>query len=175
MTQCKIAFFDGIDERKLMDLYQESNVENIDYFYPDISDRSLGLQKVERKFLDYIKTSFFGKEGNEYRILEEEHIWISALRLYRIKEGFYYIEALETHPAFRKKGYGSYLLNSVIEDLKRQGAFQLCDCVGKRNEASIRTHQKCGFEIVPGPAYDYVREETDEACCGMRYVFGLDR
>lgn len=167
----KITAFDGLDTRKLMDVYRESNTGNIDYFYPEMTDRPLALKKVEQRFLDFIKTEFFPIEGNEYRILEEEGIWVSALRLYRIEDQLYYIEALETHPEFRKRGCASRLLNSVIEDLKKQGSFKLCDCVGKGNAASLGTHRKCGFEIVPGQAYDYIRKEPDEECCGMQYLF----
>lgn len=31
-------------------------------------------------------------------------MWGSALRLSKLDEGLYYIEALETHPSFRRRG-----------------------------------------------------------------------
>lgn len=59
----KITAFDSLDTRKLMGVYRESNTGNIDYFYPEMTDRPLALQKVEQRFLDFIKTDFFQKKG----------------------------------------------------------------------------------------------------------------
>lgn len=129
----RITSFDGIDGRKLMDLYREGNEENVAYFQPDAPDKALALREQEEGFLRFIRTDFLQKEGNEYWVLEEEQIWVSALRLYRVAEGQYYIEALETHPEFRKRGYAARLLTRVIEELSSRGPFQLCDCVSKRN------------------------------------------
>lgn len=165
----KIVSFEEVDGRKLMDLYQEGNIEKRDSFYPDMADRSLALQKCEDEFLDYIRTDFFSREGSEYWILEEGEVWISALRLYKIDEGFYYIEALETHPEYRRRGFAGRLLKGVIEQLKTRGPFRLCDCVGKRNEASIRTHKKCGFEIASESGIDYLNNETNDWQYGMQF------
>lgn len=165
----KAVSFEEIDGRKLMDLYQEGNRINRDYFYPEMTDRALALQKCEEDFLNYLKTDFFQRESSTYWILEEENVWISALRLYRIADGHYYIEALETHPEFRKRGFASRLLKGVIGELKSEGPFRLCDCVGKTNEASVRTHKKCGFEIVSENAFDYLRSETCDWEYGMEF------
>lgn len=165
----RITSFAGVNGRKLMDLYREGNLENAAYFHPDAPDKALALQEQEEDFLRFIQTDFFQKKGNEYWVLEEENTWVSALRLYQISEERYYIEALETHPEFRRRGYAEHLLNSVTEELKRRGPFQLWDCVGKRNEASIRTHLKCGFEIAAQSGFDYLTDEVNDQCFGMRY------
>ncbi|MCI8402298.1 MAG: GNAT family N-acetyltransferase [Lachnospiraceae bacterium] len=166
----RITAFEEIDGRKLMDLYQEGNEENTGYFYPELTDKALAMQKVETDFLRYIETEFLGKGNGEYWILEEDGVWISALRLYLVREGLYYLEALETHPDFRRQGYGTRLLAGVVEELKREGTFRLCDCVSKKNTASIRTHKKCGFEIVSSAGYDYLQDTTDERDYGMEYT-----
>ena len=167
----KIVSFEGIHGRKLMDLYQEGNIENAEFFYPDMEDRALALQKCEEDFLEFVRTKFFRREGSEYWILEEGGVWVSALRLNRIEAGHYYIEALETHPEYREKGYATRLLGGVIENLKSRGPFRLSDCVSKKNEPSVRTHRKCGFAIVPGAAVDYLNHETSEKSYGMEYRF----
>ena len=169
----KIVSFEEIDGRKLMDLYQEGNVENIEYFYPEMENKTLALQKCEENFLEFVRTDFFQREGSEYWILEEDGVWVSALRLNKIDSGHYYIEALETHPEFRRKGYASCLLSGVIADLKKRGPFRLSDCVGKKNEASIQTHKKCGFEIVSEAAMDYLNHETSDRQYGMEYSFSI--
>lgn len=104
-------------------------------------------------------------------ILAVEGVWVSALRLYFVKDGFCYIEALETHPDYRKRGYAAQLLFSVINVLKDEGSFMLCGCVHKRNTASLATHKKCGFKIVSDNGYDYLRKEADERHFGMQYEY----
>ena len=73
-----------------------------------------------------------------------------------------YIEALETHPEYRKKGYGAKLLLQVLDLLKETGGFKICDCIRKENIASLDNHKKCGFEIVSEKGYDYLQKESDE-------------
>lgn len=169
----KITAMDHIDKRKLMDLYYEGNLENTDYFYPEIADKKQAVEKVENRFLHYIDTEFLSSTNNVYWVLEEHAVWVSALRLYRIDENLYYIEALETHPDYRRQGYASKLLNSVIEELKKQGPFRLCDCVSKKNNASVKTHKKCGFIIISDEGFDYLRNEADERDYGMQYSYCL--
>lgn len=166
-----IDAFSKMDGRKLMDLYQEGNRENIDYFYPGTDDRDAALKKIENNFLEFVEKDFLAKPGNTYWILEEEGVWVSALRLNKIEDAFYYIEALETHPRYRRKGYAVKLLSGVIDVLKERGSFKLCDCVRKRNTASLNTHRKCGFEIAADRGIDYLRDEIEENDYSLQYLF----
>ena len=167
----KINSFKKIDRIKLMDIYSEGNIENIDYFYSDMSDKNEALKRIEDNFLNYIKENFFKNIRNKYMILEVDGIWVSALRLYYVEDGLYYIEALETHPEYRKKGYGAKLLLQVLDLLKETGGFKICDCIRKENIASLATHKKCGFEIVSEKGYDYLQKESDERSYGMEYTY----
>ena len=154
-----------------MDLYQEGNRENAPYFFPEIKEQALALEKMEQRFLEYVETDFFSRNDSEYWVLEEDGVWISALRLYKISEGFYYMEALETHPDFRERGYAARLLAGVIGDLKTRGPFRLCDCVGKNNAASLGVHRKCGFEIAAEAGINYLDQSASERCFGLAYTF----
>ena len=118
-----------------------------------------------------MEKDFLAKPGNTYWILEEEGAWVSALRLSRIEDGFYYMEALETHPRYRRKGYGIKLLQGVIEALKEGGSFKICDCVWKRNTPSLAVHEKCGFGIVSERGMDYIHGEADENNYGLQYIY----
>lgn len=111
----EIRGWDHIDERKLMDIYHEGNMENIAYFYPDAVDRDEAFYKVENNFLGYIKNGFLDNR-NRYMVLEYEGLWVSALRLYWVKDRFYYIEALETHPDHLKKGHAPRLLSGILDE-----------------------------------------------------------
>ncbi len=170
----EITSYDSLDTRKLMDLYAESNIENADYFYPNMANKSAALALVEEGFLKFLKTDFFMRPNSTYYILEEEGTWVSALRLSLVEDhdcSRYYIEALETRPKSRHKGYASKLLKEVIETLKHKGSFILCDCISKHNGPSLKTHIKCGFQIASNEGFDYLQNEVDHHCYGMEYRF----
>ena len=165
----RISRFDDLDERKLMDIYSESNFENTDYFFPDMRDKKEAVRRVEEGFLGFLKDEFFSQSGSEYWVLESDGVWVSALRLSRIEKGLYYLEALETRPDCRRQGHAARLLDGVIDELKKAGPFRICDCISKRNTASIRTHEKCGFSIVSEAGYDYLLNESDDHDYGLEY------
>ena len=167
----KISEYSKIDQRKLMDVYSESNFENTDYFYPDEMNKEVAVSKVESGFLHFLKDEFYRHAKAAYWVFEEDGIWISALRTCEIQPGLYYLEALETRPDRRQKGYGYSLLSGVLEEMKMGGFFRLCDCVGKKNTASLKTHEKCGFRIVSDKGYDYLIEETDDRDFGLEYRY----
>ena len=170
----KLRNYKDVDERKLMDVYSESNYENTDYFYPDEIDKTVAVKKVEAGFMDFLKNQFYGYPEACHWILEENGIWMSALRTCKIRDGVYYLEALETRKDQRKKGYGSLLLSRVIEGLKKYGSFRLCDCVRKNNTASLKTHIKCGFRILSDPGYDYLHDENEEYDYGLEYCYSVE-
>ena len=167
----KITEYQNVDTRKLMDVYHESNYENTDYFFPDEPDKEVAVQKVEAGFLDFLKNDFFSKADAAYWILEVNGVYVSALRTCMIQKGLYYLEALETHPCCRRKGYGAVLLSGVADSLKENGPFRLCSCVGKKNNASLKTHKKCGFQVVSEEGYDYLHEEADGHDFGLEYRY----
>lgn len=53
----KITDGQALDERKLMDVYAESNLENTDFFCPEEPDKEAAVRMVESGFLDFLKTS----------------------------------------------------------------------------------------------------------------------
>lgn len=156
------------DKRKLMDIYAEGNLENVDYFYPDCKNKSKGLEMIENEFCDYIRRDFFKNKENTYFVLEKEGIWISALRLYKLKD-FYYLEALETHPKYRRRGYGTELLLGMLSLLREEGRLIVRDNVRKSNIPSLACHRKCGFEIEHENAINYLTGHINENCYGMVY------
>ncbi len=160
--------FSSLNCRKLMDLYAEGNRENAEEMYPGLPI-SEGVACVERDFLDFLQNDFYRKPENTYWVAEENGVWISALRLNKISDGFWYLEALETHPAYRRKGYAKTLLSGVLDRLKANGPFVVRDCVYKGNEASIRTHLACGFCIASEAGTDYLRGGFADWEYGMLY------
>ena len=166
-----ITTYADLDGPRLMAVYAESNLENTDYFFPDMADKALAVRKVEEGFLRFLRDEFFAWSGPAYFVLEEAGEWVSALRLNEVQPGLYYLEALETRPDRRRQGCAGRLLREVVDHLKAKGPFRLCDCVSKRNEASVRTHLACGFTIVSDIGHDYLRNEDDEGDYGFEYRF----
>ncbi len=167
----RITAYADLDGPRLMAVYAESNRENTDYFFPGMSDKALAVKKVEEGFLAFLQDEFFQKHGATCYVLEEAGEWVSALRMNEPEPGFYYLEALETEPEHRRKGYAALLLNEVTTHLKQRGPFRICDCVSKKNEPSIRTHLACGFQIVSEIGHDYLRNTDDPYDYSFEYRY----
>lgn len=127
---------------KLMSVYVEGNLENGQDLWPQLSDNEQ-LLRAEQAFYHYLNDDFFRASGAVYAIWTEEDKYISALRLEPYQDGLL-LEALETAPEYRKMGYAFRL----IEAIKREFLGKIYSHVGKRNMASLRTHEKCGFDRI---------------------------
>ncbi len=160
--------FEALDFARLMTVYRESNRENAEEFYPEM-DAEKALHVVEENFRSFLQDTFYQGEGKTYWVLCFDDVWVSALRLTQLWERFYYLEALETHPAFRIRGYAKQLLRSVIEQLEADGPVCICDCVDKENTASVRTHLAAGFRICSEAGYDYLQQEAKDWEYGFAY------
>lgn len=167
----KIRELSDENARKLMDVYRESNIENIKYFYPEVEDNDIGIKKVEKDYISYIKNDFFTDKDRCYYVWEENGVWVSAMRFHKINDSLYYLEALETHPNYRKKGFAEKLICAVIDKLKSQGEFEIKSYTGKKNTASQRTHEKCGFIRVEGKVFDYSNNEYVENVINYTYYY----
>ncbi len=164
----RITVFDAIDQRQLMDIYQESNKENAMEFYHG-RPRADAVRRVERDFLEFIRTKFFNGSGRTYWVLEQERVWVCALRLAVVEPGVLYLESLETHPDYRRRGFAVRLLKGIMEKLKKDGPYKLYDCVHKNNEASLKTHEKCGFKIVSREGFNYLLGTQNSRTYGLQY------
>lgn len=125
---------------KLMDVYVEGNLENGRDLWPELSDNEQ-LLRAEQAFYQYLNEEFFKTRGAVYAIWLEKDVYVSALRLEPYQDGLL-LEALETAPEYRKRGYATRL----VEAVKREFPGKIYSHVGKRNTASLRTHEKCGFQ-----------------------------
>lgn len=136
-----------IDFNKLMDIYEESNWENLSMVKSDIdekSDKNILYQKVRQAYTDYLKNDFLKSGKNYIAILIDDKSYLSALRLY--DEGkIFLLEALETNPSFRRKGYGGKLLSKVLDNFANRE--EIRSEVGKNNKKSLNLHKKLGFKI----------------------------
>lgn len=159
------------DSHLLMAVYKESNKENIAYFFPEIKDPEKGLQMAEEAYVRWLKDEFLKKGNTSCYVWKENGIWKSSLRLHQVTHECYYIEALETHPEYRKQGYAEKLLNSLIDELKEKGAFRIESYTSTKNIASQKTHKKCGFILKGGSPFDYANQEYVDDALGFVYNY----
>ena len=128
---------------QLMNVYEEGNRENGMEFWPGL-DENQQLLRAEQEFYQYLRQVFFPAEGAVYCIWQEDGSYISALRLEPYRDGLL-LEALETAPAHRAKGYATRLIRGVQEAFPRA---KIYSHVSKRNIPSLKTHEKCGFRRI---------------------------
>lgn len=132
-----------LDFRQLMDVYEEGNLENAAELWPGEPEGQL-LLMAEQSFHQYLRECFFPTEGASYFVWVENGDYVSALRLEPYQDGLL-LEALETKPGERRKGYAEALVKAVLTEV---GETKIYSHVGKRNTASLKTHEKCGFRRI---------------------------
>lgn len=123
-------------------------------------DRQLEL--AEQDFYQYLREVFFPVPGAVYCIWQEENAYVSALRLEPYRDGLL-LEALETAPGERRRGYAEALIRAVLE---RFAPTKIYSHVGKRNYPSLKTHEKCGFRRALDYAV-YVDGSVNRHCCTL--------
>lgn len=144
---------------KLMQIYAEAIEENGREFYPNV-DRFESILRARDDFYQYLREVFFPVRGAFYAILVEDGVYMSALRMEPYRDGLL-LEAVETAPQYRKKGYATVLLKHVLGSLGRSRVYSH---VSKNNLASIRLHTSCGFEKVSDSAAYIDGSVSTRAC-----------
>ena len=97
----------------LMAVYEDGNRENGAQLYPDLP-AGQQILRAEQDFYAYLQTGFFTQPGDLYCIWQEDGQYVAALRLQRYGDGLL-LEALETHPAYRRRGYAEALIRAVLD------------------------------------------------------------
>lgn len=158
-----------LDCSQLMAVYREANLENAAYFEPEARDSDQAVRRCEDQFWAYLQDEFFTGPGRVYWVLEQNGLWVSALRTTEVEPRRFYLEALETHPDYRRQGFATELLRAMQQSLAANGPFEIRDCVRRTNLPSVRAHLNAGFVVAADPGYDYLRGQYASQCCGMCY------
>lgn len=127
----------------LMEVYSETNQDSAKHDWGNLPD-SFALQQAEQAFYLYLKDEFFRTKGACYAVWKKNDVYVCALRLEPYKDGFL-MEALETHPDHRRKGYARELIQAVF------ALFPDCKIyshVHRKNIASLQLHEVCGFRKI---------------------------
>ncbi len=127
----------------LMEIYAEGNRENGQELWPqEPPGRQQALAELD--FHQYLRQCFFVVPGAFYALWEQEGIPVSALRLEPYRDGLL-LEALETAPEHRGRGYAKSLIRAVIESL---GSGKIYSHITRSNVISRTVHLACGFQKI---------------------------
>ena len=147
----------------LMEVYTEGNRENGADLYAHLPSEQ-ALAQAEQDFYQYLREVFFPTDGVVYAIWEAEGRYVSALRLEPYRDGLL-LEALETAPDQRRKGYGRKLILCVQEQFP---GVKIYSHVHKRNLPSLAIHEKCGFCRISEQAV-YIDGSVNSRACTLCY------
>lgn len=151
---------------QLMEVYREGNLENGRILAP-FDSQARQLQLAEQDFYSYLAETFFPVRGAMYAVWEVEGKYVSALRLEPYRDGLL-LEALETAPGEREKGYAAALVQAVQRMLAEQSVRRIYSHVSKKNLPSLRTHKRCGFRILSDTAA-YLDGSVDSRAYTLQY------
>lgn len=148
--------------RSLMAVYEEGNQENGEERYPEEPpERQLAL--AEEDFYEYLRNVFFPTPGAWYALWTEEGRCVSAVRLEPYGDGLL-LEALETAPDMRNRGFASALVTALLEQVEAP----VYSHVSKRNMPSLAVHKKCGFRKFLDHAV-YIDGSINSRCVTLRW------
>lgn len=139
-----------LNPEQLMAVYLEGNRKNGASKFRD-DNPAEQLKKAENSFLSYLRDEFFCQQDVVYCVWVVDGVYRSALRLEPYGDGLL-LEALETAPDNRRKGYACGLLKAVLEYLCSTAYKCVYSHVDKRNTASLGVHFKCGFQQISDSA-----------------------
>ena len=145
-----ISSVSQLNTESLIAVYQESITASGREFFSNFS-ADAQLAKAEDDFLSYLRSDFFRASGAFYAVWLCDKTYCASLRMEPYKDGLL-LEALETRPDLRRKGYAYRLMVAVLKYVVSLGYTRVYSHVNKRNAPSIRVHKKVGFQKISDAA-----------------------
>lgn len=103
---------------------------------------------IRKDYIEYLMSCSMDKNLQGYYILRDEYNIIVAVCRIVFNEGEYYLEGLETHRYYYRKGFATKLFFLVLQELKRNNILKIYSIVRNHNTKSLNFHRKNGFTIV---------------------------
>lgn len=154
----------GLSVSQLMEVYSESNKIQGFARWPEEPEMRR-VQLAEMDFYGYLRDCFFPVPGAVCAVWVADGRYVSALRLEPFRDGML-LEALETAPDQRRKGYASLLIRQVQSWIAAQGYGKLYSHVHKENSASMGVHKACGFRLIANHAA-FIDGSVSQHSCTM--------
>lgn len=147
-----------LDFRQLMDVYEDGNRENAQEQYFQLPVEQ-GVGEVEQDFYAFLKESFFRCSDAFYGIWTVDGCYVSALRMEPYRDGWL-VEAVETKPECRRKGYARALMQAVCSFLQKG---KMYSHIHKKNLPSVKLHEGLGFVLCSDRAV-YIDGSINDRC-----------
>lgn len=103
---------------------------------------------IRKDYIEYLMSCSMDKNLQAYYIFRDERNVIVAVCRIVFDEGEYYLEGLETHRNYYRKGFATKLFFLVLQELKRNNILKIYSIVRNHNTKSLKFHRKNGFTIV---------------------------
>jgi 2-polyprenyl-3-methyl-5-hydroxy-6-metoxy-1,4-benzoquinol methylase len=141
----KISNLSQIDIEQWFDVLNHGLEEDRGY---DLSDPSIESirEGIKKDYIDYLRSCGNNQNIYAYYILRDDGTIVSVCRIV-ISDSKYYLEGLETHRNFYRKGYASKLLTKVLYELKRDKIDTIYSTVRNHNHNSLNFHYTNGFSV----------------------------
>jgi len=103
---------------------------------------------IKKDYIEYLMKCSIDENLQAYYVLRNEQDNIVAVCRVVFDKGEYYLEGLETHRNYYRKGYATKLLLKVLNEIKRNNILKLYSIVRNHNIKSLNFHKKHGFMVV---------------------------
>lgn len=155
-----------LNTHQLLDVYTQSHTDYGRKCLPELSSHEQ-LTRAQEDFLSYLREDFFQQKDAFYAVWIVDGIYQSALRLEPYRDGML-LQALETAPNARRKGYASSLIAEVLKNLQGSSYKAVYSHVEKRNIPSLAVHKNCGFQKLSDSA-TYIDGTVTQKSCTLCY------
>jgi GNAT superfamily N-acetyltransferase len=123
---------------RLLDLYRHLNPED-----PDIKGQK-HIKELWREICADPSTYYFAVEEDEQLV---SSCTLSIVRnLTRGGRPYGLIENVVTHASYRKRGYGSAVLEKAVETARSNGCHKVLLMTGRKEESTLNFYEKAGFK-----------------------------
>jgi len=154
----------------LLQIYAESNAQVYRRRYAKKYASELAAwNALLQDYTEFI-CEFTAQDDRYIFALKASGDWAAALRIIRMDEDDWYLEALETAPRYRRKGCARQLLNKTIDRLRSLSACSIVSVVGMDNAASRTLHEACGF-VETSTAPKDMEGNPLKGCVVYQYIF----
>lgn len=135
---------------KILKNVDDEMVENLYEIYSESMEEILHHSNYgsrEKMIADYknFLQAFIAKDNQLVIVENYKGVWVSGLRAIKTSPVHWHIEAVETRPDCRQRGYGKLLMQHTIEYLSNTGMKSMDCAIAKNNIASQKLHEKVGF------------------------------
>ena len=155
-----------LNTQQLLDVYLQSHENYGREHFPKL-DAHEQLVFAQEDFRSYLREDFFLQKDAFYAVWIVDGVYQCALRLEPYRDGML-LQALETAPNARRKGYAGSLIAEVLKHLQGRSYKAVYSHVEKHNIPSLAVHYKCGFQKLTDSA-TYLDGTVTQRSCTLCY------